>query len=116
MKSPIDANRTLSLATLKVGSSVPSAPSKLAASILSRLVAAFRAVLEHLLGGGALARSRYAALCSVGLTTASRHLGELAARGLLVQVGNGSRRDQPKSQSAKFCARTARTYSLVNPG
>lgn len=49
------------------------------------------AVLEHLLGDGALAKSRYAALCSVGLTTASKHLGLLAERGLLVQVGRGAR-------------------------
>jgi len=47
------------------------------------------AVLDHLLTEGALNTSRYAPLCAVGLTTASKQLGQLAARGLLVQVGRG---------------------------
>lgn len=49
------------------------------------------AVLAELLEAGAIGKSRYAALCTVGLTTASKHLGLLAARGLLVQVGRGPR-------------------------
>ena len=47
------------------------------------------AVLMHLLTEGALNKSRYAPLCAVGLTTASKQLGLLAARGLLVQIGRG---------------------------
>jgi tetratricopeptide (TPR) repeat protein len=46
-------------------------------------------VLKHLLTEGALSKSQYAPLCAVGLSTASKHLGLLAARGLLVQVGRG---------------------------
>jgi tetratricopeptide (TPR) repeat protein len=49
------------------------------------------AVLQHLLTHGALSKSQYAPLCVVGLTTASKQLGLLAARGLLVQVGRGPR-------------------------
>ena len=47
------------------------------------------AVLTHLLNEGALGRSQYATLCAVGPTTASKHLGLLAARGLLIQIGRG---------------------------
>lgn len=49
------------------------------------------AVLEHLLAAGGISKSQYAPLCAVGLTTASKQLGLLAARGLLVQVGRGPR-------------------------
>jgi Fic family protein len=47
------------------------------------------AVLAHLIEHGAINKSAYAELCSVGLATASKHLGQLAERGLLVQTGKG---------------------------
>ncbi len=47
------------------------------------------AVLNHLLTEGALNKSRYAPLCGVGLATASKQLGLLTERGLLVQLGRG---------------------------
>jgi tetratricopeptide (TPR) repeat protein len=49
-----------------------------------------RAVLiDRLARGEPISKSTYAELCSVGLATASKHLGLLAERGLLVQVGKG---------------------------
>ena len=47
------------------------------------------AVLKHLLTEGSLSKSRYAPLCGVGLATASKQLGLLTERGLLVQLGRG---------------------------
>jgi tetratricopeptide (TPR) repeat protein len=47
------------------------------------------ALLQRLLRGEPISKSAYAVLCSVGLATASKHLGLLAERGLLVQVGKG---------------------------
>lgn len=47
------------------------------------------ALLTHLLTDGALSKSLCAPLCGVGLATASKLLGVLAERGLLVQVGRG---------------------------
>jgi tetratricopeptide (TPR) repeat protein len=47
------------------------------------------ALLERLLHAGSISKSAYAQLCSVGLATASKHLGLLAERGLLVQTGKG---------------------------
>ncbi|WP_144290147.1 tetratricopeptide repeat protein [Ideonella sp. A 288] len=47
------------------------------------------ALLTHLLTDGALSKSLCAPLCGVGLATASKLLGQLAARGLLVQEGRG---------------------------
>ncbi len=47
------------------------------------------AVLEHLFHDGSIQKSVYARLCGVGLATASKHLVELAERGLLVQTGKG---------------------------
>jgi tetratricopeptide (TPR) repeat protein len=47
------------------------------------------ALLDHLLANGTLTKSRYAPLCGVGLATASKQLGLLAERGLLVQLGRG---------------------------
>jgi tetratricopeptide (TPR) repeat protein len=47
------------------------------------------AVLAELFGRGDINKSRYAKVCGLGLATASKHLGELAARGLLVQTGKG---------------------------
>lgn len=46
-------------------------------------------LLNHLLGTGAIGKSAYAQLCGVGLATASKHLGLLAACGLLMQTGKG---------------------------
>jgi tetratricopeptide (TPR) repeat protein len=47
------------------------------------------AVLAELLRAGAISKSGYAHASGLGLATASKHLGELAARGLLVQSGKG---------------------------
>jgi hypothetical protein len=47
------------------------------------------AVLAELLRAGAINKSGYAHASGLGLATASKHLGELAARGLLVQSGKG---------------------------
>jgi tetratricopeptide (TPR) repeat protein len=46
-------------------------------------------VLKAVLEGGSINKSGYASLCQVGLATASKHLGTLAERGLLVQMGKG---------------------------
>jgi tetratricopeptide (TPR) repeat protein len=53
------------------------------------LPAQCKALLQHLLDNGAIKRSGYAGLCGVSLATASRHLGRLAAAGLLQQQGKG---------------------------
>lgn len=47
------------------------------------------AVLQHVLQSGSINKSGYAQLCQVGLATASKHLGTLADRGLLLQTGKG---------------------------
>lgn len=47
------------------------------------------ALAKHLLREGAINKSAYAELCAVSPATASKHLGALAARGLLVQTGKG---------------------------
>jgi hypothetical protein len=52
------------------------------------------AVLQQLARAGAINKSAYAQLCGVGLATASKHLGELVRRGLVVQVG--------KSRSTRY--------------
>jgi tetratricopeptide (TPR) repeat protein len=46
-------------------------------------------VLNQLFNAGAINKSSYAELCSVGLATASKHLGRLSELGLLVQTGKG---------------------------
>ena len=46
-------------------------------------------LLQHLLAAGAINKSAYARLCGVALATASKHLGRLAASGLLLQQGRG---------------------------
>ena len=46
-------------------------------------------LLQHMLRAGSINKSGYAQLCGVGLATASKHLGKLADRGLLVQTGKG---------------------------
>ncbi len=46
-------------------------------------------VIAHVLDKGSINKSSYAELCSVGLATASKHLGQLAELGLLVQTGKG---------------------------
>jgi tetratricopeptide (TPR) repeat protein len=46
-------------------------------------------LLQHLLRAGSINKSAYAQLCAVGLATASKHLGKLAERGLLLQTGKG---------------------------
>jgi tetratricopeptide (TPR) repeat protein len=46
-------------------------------------------VLKAVLEAGSINKSGYATLCQVGLATASKHLGTLAERGLLVQMGKG---------------------------
>jgi tetratricopeptide (TPR) repeat protein len=48
-------------------------------------------VLRHLVDSGSITKSIYAQLCGVAPSTASRHLGQLAERGLLAQNGRGSR-------------------------
>ena len=55
------------------------------------------AVLRQLAQAGAINKSAYASLCGVGLATASKHLGELVQRGLIVQVG--------KSRSTRYVLR-----------
>jgi hypothetical protein len=47
------------------------------------------AVLKQVLESGSINKSGYAQACRVGLATASKHLGTLAERGLLVQTGKG---------------------------
>ena len=47
------------------------------------------ALLERLLASGSVNKSSYAELCGVALATASKHLGLLAERGLLIQTGKG---------------------------
>jgi len=47
------------------------------------------AALGRLIASGAINKSAYAELCRVSLATASKHLGLLAERGLLVQTGKG---------------------------
>ncbi len=47
------------------------------------------ALLGELLRNGAINKSGYAQVCGLGLATASKHLGTLAERGLLVQTGKG---------------------------
>jgi tetratricopeptide (TPR) repeat protein len=47
------------------------------------------AVLAELLRNGSINKSTYAQVCGFGLATASKHLGTLAERGLLVQTGKG---------------------------
>lgn len=47
------------------------------------------ALIDRLVRGEPISKSTYAELCSVGLATASKHLGLMAERGLLVQVGKG---------------------------
>ncbi len=49
-----------------------------------------RAVLiAHLIKAKSISKSGYAEICSVGLATASKHLGVLAGRDLLIQTGKG---------------------------
>jgi hypothetical protein len=48
-----------------------------------------RAVVAHVLAEGAISKSGYASVAQVSPATASKHLGLLAERGLLAQVGNG---------------------------
>lgn len=47
------------------------------------------AALNRLISAGAINKSAYAEVCGVSLATASKHLGLLAERGLLVQTGKG---------------------------
>lgn len=47
------------------------------------------AALNRLISAGAINKSAYAEVCGVSLATASKHLGLLADRGLLVQTGKG---------------------------
>jgi tetratricopeptide (TPR) repeat protein len=47
------------------------------------------AVLSELFRNGSINKSTYAQVCDLGLATASKHLGALAERGLLVQTGKG---------------------------
>ena len=47
------------------------------------------AVLAEVLAAGAISKSRYAQVAGVALATASKHLGTLAGRGLLLQSGKG---------------------------
>ena len=48
-----------------------------------------QAVLAHVLAQGSINKSAYAEVAAVSLATASKHLGLLAERGLLVQTGKG---------------------------
>ena len=47
------------------------------------------ALIAHLLKDGAVNKSAYGDLCGVAPATASKHLGLLMERGLLVQRGKG---------------------------
>jgi tetratricopeptide (TPR) repeat protein len=47
------------------------------------------AVIAELVRAGAINKSAYAQASGLGLATASKHLGELSARGLLLQTGKG---------------------------
>ena len=47
------------------------------------------ALIAHLVREGTLSKSGYAELCDVAPATASKHLGLLTGRGLLVQLGKG---------------------------
>ncbi len=47
------------------------------------------ALIAHLLRDGAVNKSAYGELCGVAPATASKHLGQLTERGLLVQLGKG---------------------------
>jgi len=47
------------------------------------------AVLAELFRAGSINKSTYAQVCGLGLATASKHLGLLAERGLLLQKGKG---------------------------
>jgi Fic family protein len=47
------------------------------------------ATLAELFRNGSINKSTYAQVCGLGLATASKHLGLLAERGLLVQTGKG---------------------------
>jgi hypothetical protein len=48
-----------------------------------------QSVLAHVLAQGSINKSSYAEVAAVSLATASKHLGLLAERGLLVQTGKG---------------------------
>ncbi|MFO1338902.1 MAG: hypothetical protein U1F53_11840 [Burkholderiaceae bacterium] len=48
-----------------------------------------QSVLAHVLAQGSINKSAYAEVAAVSLATASKHLGLLAERGLLVQTGKG---------------------------
>lgn len=48
-----------------------------------------RAVVAHVLAEGYISKSGYASVAQVSPATASKHLGLLAERGLLLQIGNG---------------------------
>lgn len=48
-----------------------------------------RAVVAHVLAEGFISKSGYASVAQVSPATASKHLGLLAERGLLLQIGNG---------------------------
>ena len=48
-----------------------------------------QAVLQALLADGTISKRGYAQVAGVALATASKHLGELAGRGLLLQSGKG---------------------------
>ena len=59
-------------------------------------------LIAHLLRDGSVNKSAYGELCGVAPATASKHLGQLAERGLLVQRGKGpaTRYELPPSPSA----------------
>lgn len=71
-----------------------------AADLLDRARSA--RVIEHLALHGSLQKRHYAALSGLGLATASKHLVELSARGLLRQGGKGpaTRYTLPEAPSA----------------
>lgn len=48
-----------------------------------------QSVLAHVIAQGSINKSSYAEVAAVSLATASKHLGLLAERGLLVQTGKG---------------------------
>lgn len=48
-----------------------------------------QSILAHVLAQGSINKSTYAEVAAVSLATASKHLGLLAERGLLVQTGKG---------------------------
>lgn len=61
-------------------------------------------LLAHLIANNFINKSSYATLCDVSLATASKHLGLLTTRGLLVQTGKGPATKYHPAESALIAA------------